>query len=98
MSPGVPWGTAGGFSSIIFHHTNAACLKLAESVPSGGQKSGDCHPHPFQLCTEKPDRTTANVNPKQSSTFTAIVMAGFLFFPHDWLSCSGPAFHFRAKL
>lgn len=86
MSPGVPWGTAGGFSDIIFHHTNAACLELAESVPSGGQRSGDCHAHPFQLCTEKPDRTTVNVNAKQTSAFRGKMSNCRLSFLLTWLA------------
>lgn len=85
--PGVPWGTAGGFSSVIFHHTNAAYLKLSESVPSGGQRSEDCYTHPFQLHTEKPDSTTVNVNPNQtSSSFRGKVSNRRLSFLSTWLA------------
>lgn len=70
--PGVPWGTAGGFSSVIFHRTNAAHLKLPESVPSGGQRSRDCYTHPFQLRTEKPDSTTVNISPNRTSSSSSI--------------------------
>lgn len=97
--PRSPLGDCWWFSGIIFQNTNAACFKLAESVPSRGQRSGDCHTHPFQLRTEKPDRPTVNVNPDWTSSFRGKMRtADFLFFSHSWLRYSGAAFHLRAKL
>lgn len=43
--PRSPLGDCWWFSGIIFQNTNAACFELAESVPSRGQRSGDCHIH-----------------------------------------------------
>lgn len=44
-----PRGTGTRSGRLIFHHANAAFVELAESVPSGGQRSVDWHAHPFQL-------------------------------------------------
>lgn len=97
--PRSPLGDCWWFSGIIFQNTNAACFELAESVPSRGQRSGDCHTHPFQLCTEKPDRPTVNVNPDWTSSVRGKMRtADILFFSHGWLRYSGAVFHLRAKL
>lgn len=61
-----PRGTGAGYSGVIFHHANAAFVELAESVPSGGQRSGDCHAHPSQLRTGRPERASAENLPSIS--------------------------------